>query len=76
MLDIDDARFVRLISQDIGLLSGLVIMSLEDTVNYADQKSRRPTLFYPDVNERAEIQREGINRCSAGFSLSSKASPA
>jgi len=76
MFDIDDARFVRLISQDISLLSGLVIMSLKYTVNYAHQESWRPVLFNSNVNEGARSKEKEINLCSAGLSRSSKASPA
>ena len=58
MLDVDSSSPVRLIGDRVGLLLGLVIVSMEDSVNHSDLKRRFAIRFRPSGDKSAQIQCE------------------
>ena len=58
MFDVDDARFVGLIDQRVGLLAGLIVVGLKDSVDHAHQKRGLAIFFGARIDQRAEIERE------------------
>ena len=67
MFDIDDARFVGLIDQGVGLLTGLIVVGLKDTVDHAHQKRGLAIFFRARIDQGTKVERERNQTLFGGF---------